>query len=43
MKTIPNEIITPILEILTYLGAAFVGWVAKWLQRNNIDNQKKNQ
>lgn len=33
------DIVNNIFEILSYLGAAFAGWVAKWLQRKKNKEQ----
>lgn len=38
---LPNEVLQPILEILTYCGAALIGWIAKWLQKKQIDKNKE--
>jgi len=32
MKPIPPEIVNNLIEIVTYLAAAAVGWIAKLLQ-----------
>jgi len=41
MKMIPPEIIDNLVEIVTYLAAAAVGWIAKLLQGKNKKNTNK--
>jgi len=41
MKTIPPEILNNVIEIITYLAAAAVGWIAKLLQGKNKKTSNK--
>lgn len=43
IKPLPTEIVSNILEILSYAAAALVGWIAKYLQRKNKKNDSSNQ
>lgn len=41
MKILPPEIVQPILDILSYLGAAFLGWLSKKLttKKEKVDGK----
>jgi len=41
---IPSEIVNPILEVISYVFTAVLGWLAKWLQGNQSKkNKAKNE
>lgn len=45
MKQIPNEVLQPVVELLTYALTFVAGVVAKWIQgisnRKNQNNEKR--
>jgi len=41
MKLLPPEIVQNVVEIITYLAAAAVGWIAKLLQGKNKKTSNK--
>lgn len=42
MKQLPPELITQLIELLHVAGGILIGWVAKWLQRQQPKQIKNN-
>lgn len=41
-NNLPPDVVNSVIDILSYVGAILLGWVAKWLQKSkNKDNAKK--
>jgi len=40
MKQLPPELITQLIELLHVAGGILIGWVAKWLQRQQPKQSK---